>query len=71
MMFSKPRCSISRRKMPSAIGLLHVFPVQTNKIFIFIINLEYFYNRSYFVFQNENAPERPLPIIAQFGREFY
>lgn len=57
--------------MPSAIGLLHVFPVQTNKIFIFIINLEYFYNRSYFVFQNENAPERPLPIIAQFGREFY
>ena len=39
MMFSNPRCSMSWRKMPSAIGLLHVLPVQTNSIFIFVLYL--------------------------------
>ena len=39
MMFSKPRASISWRKSPSAIGLLHVLPVQTNSIFIFLFDL--------------------------------
>ena len=39
MMFSKPRASMSWRKSPSAIGLLHVLPVQTNSIFIFLFDL--------------------------------